>query len=318
VVDSCFAEPRLAAIYDHLDDDRSDLDAYFGVVEELSARTVLDIGCGTGTFACLLAERGVSVTGLDPAAASLAIARAKPGADQVRWVHGDALALPELQVDLVTMTGNVAQVFLTDDDWAGVLAAAHRALRAGGSLVFETRRPAAQGWTAWTRGCTDHRVDIPGAGVVHTWTELVEVSLPLVSFQTVYVFEADGARLVSESTLRFRDQDEIEQSLSAAGFRVEEVREAPDRPGLEMVFIAGKEHRPGPGSAGQTAAVPLASARSDVQRLGAVVARKAGPWTTTWPPSTSSRPRPTGLANSAYSPTATGSPPPSGPPWSPR
>jgi hypothetical protein len=116
---------------------------------------------------------------------------------------------------------------------------------------------------------------------VGPWTEPVEVSLPLVSFQTVYVFEANGAGLVSESTLRFRDQDEIEQSLSDAGFRVEEGREAPDRPGLEMVFIARKEHRPGPGpgSAGQTAAVPLASARSDVQRLGAVVARKAGPWT---------------------------------------
>lgn len=317
MVDSCFAEPRLAAIYDHLDDDRSDLNAYLGIVEELSARTVLDIGCGTGTFACLLAARGVSVTGLDPAAASLAVARAKPGADQVRLVHGDPLALPELQVDLVTMTGNVAQVFLTDDDWAGVLAAAHPALRPGGSLVFETRRPAAQGWTAWTRDRTERTTRIPGVGPVQVWTELVEAALPLVSFRTVYVFEADGAELVSESTLRFRDQDEIEDSLSAAGFRVDEVREAPDRPGLEMVFIARKEQRPDPGSAEQTSAVPLASARSDVQRLGAVVARKAGPWTTMWPPATNSRPRPTAPANSASSPTATSSAPLSGPTWSP-
>jgi ubiquinone/menaquinone biosynthesis C-methylase UbiE len=171
-------------------------------------------------------------TGLDPAAASLAVARLKPGAEHIHWIHGDASALPELHVDLVTMTGTVAQVFLTEVDWADVLAVAHRALRPDGALVFETRRPGAQGWKAWTRGRTERRVDIPGAGVVHTWTELVEVASPLVSFQTVYVFEADGARLVSESTLRFRNQDEIVQSLSAAGFRVQEVREAPDRPGL--------------------------------------------------------------------------------------
>lgn len=276
MVDACFAEPPLAAIYDHLDHDRSDLDAYLAIVEELSARTVLDIGCGTGTFACLLATRGVSVTGLDPAAASLAVARAKPGAEHVRWLHGDASVLPEIQVDLVTMTGNVAQVFLAEDDWAGVLAAAHRALRPGGALVFETRRPAAQGWTAWTRKRTERRVDIPGVGVVHTWTELVEVALPLLSFRVTYIFESDGAVLTSESTLRFRDCEEVEASLAAAGFQVCDVRDAPDRPGLEMVFIARED--PGPAEE-EAPVVSFASARSDVHRLGGVVTRKAGPWT---------------------------------------
>ena len=37
------------------------------------------------------------------------------------------------------MTGNVAQVFITDDDWAQVLHAVRAALRPGGYLVFETR-----------------------------------------------------------------------------------------------------------------------------------------------------------------------------------
>ncbi|HEX6423414.1 MAG TPA: class I SAM-dependent methyltransferase, partial [Acidimicrobiales bacterium] len=118
MVDAIFAEPRLADIYDPLDADRSDLDAYAALVSELGARSVLDVRCGTGTFACLLARRGTEVTGVDPAAASLAVARRKPGADLVRWVEGDATTLPRLRVDLVTMTGNVAQVFLTDEDWA--------------------------------------------------------------------------------------------------------------------------------------------------------------------------------------------------------
>ncbi|MFF4547411.1 hypothetical protein [Streptomyces sp. NPDC001435] len=49
--DECFGHPRLAAIYDPLDPDRSDLDAYVRVVEEFEARRVLDIGSGTGVFA---------------------------------------------------------------------------------------------------------------------------------------------------------------------------------------------------------------------------------------------------------------------------
>jgi 2-polyprenyl-3-methyl-5-hydroxy-6-metoxy-1,4-benzoquinol methylase len=58
VVDAIFGERRLADIYDALDADRSDLDVYADLVDELGARTVLDVGCGTGSFACMLARRG--------------------------------------------------------------------------------------------------------------------------------------------------------------------------------------------------------------------------------------------------------------------
>ena len=44
--------------------------------------------------------------------------------------------------------------------------------------------------------------------------------------------------LHSDSTLRFRGLDELEASLAALGFVTVEVREAPDRPGLEHVFVA--------------------------------------------------------------------------------
>ena len=74
------------------------------MVEEFGARSVLDIGCGTGTFACLLAGRGLTVTAVDPAAASLQIARGKPGADRVRWVQGYTTDLPPLQCASATGT----------------------------------------------------------------------------------------------------------------------------------------------------------------------------------------------------------------------
>ena len=81
------------------------------MVDELEIRSVLDIGCGTGTFACMLAGRGIEVTAVDPAAAMLEVARAKPGADAVRWVHGDATTLPALQVDAAFMTGTSLRCF---------------------------------------------------------------------------------------------------------------------------------------------------------------------------------------------------------------
>ena len=122
--DAAFDDQRLAAIYDALDPDRSDLDPYLAMVEEFGARSVLDLGCGTGVFALLLVERGIEVIGVDPAGASLDVARAKPGADRITWIHGDASAIPaSVAVDVVTMTANVAQVFLTDADWDATLRA---------------------------------------------------------------------------------------------------------------------------------------------------------------------------------------------------
>jgi len=63
------------------------------------------------------------------------------------------------------------------------------------------------------------------------------MSLPLVSFRGTCVFP-DGEVLTSDSTLRFRGREEVESALAAHGYRVEEVRGAPDRPGREFVFFA--------------------------------------------------------------------------------
>jgi SAM-dependent methyltransferase len=241
VTDRLFDDPRLAAVYDDLDGDRSDLDLYLALVEELGASSVLDVGCGTGTLACRLAQQGKDVTAVDPAAASLEIARAKPHAHRVNWVFGDATMLPPLRVDLAVMTGNVAHVFLRDDDWAATLRAVLGALRPHGVFVFEVRDPAKRAWLEWTRDKSSRRIETRRAGPVESWVEITAVDLPLVSFRTTVVFEADGSVETSDSTLRFRSRPEIASSLMEAGFAVEDVRDAPDRPGRELVFIARRD-----------------------------------------------------------------------------
>ena len=233
--DAHFAEPRLAELYDPLDADRSDLDVYVAMADEFGVRSVLDVGCGTGTLACLLASRGLQVTAADPALASLEVARRKPGADRVRWLHADAASLPPLQVDLAVMTGNVAQVFVSDQEWAAALGAIRQALRPAWP-VFEARDPAMKAWLEWTRDQTWRRVAVPGA--------------PCPDLDRSDRGWAGPGQLPDDLRLRARWRDaDLALHLAVPGPRrtrrfagrgrptVEEVRDAPDRPGREFVFI---------------------------------------------------------------------------------
>ena len=76
VPDALFSHPRLARVYDAFDDPRPDLLPHLELLRGPVARTVVDVGCGTG---------------------------------------------------------NVARVFLTDDDLSAALRGVRRALRPGGA-----------------------------------------------------------------------------------------------------------------------------------------------------------------------------------------
>ncbi len=217
--------------------DRSHLEPYLDITREFRARRVLDLGCGTGVFALLLAECGSDVTGVDPAAGSLDV-HAKRGSSRVRWIHGDATTLPRMQVDLAVMTGNAAQAIVDSKDWAATLDRVREALRLGGRSVFETRDPARRAWEEWTEARTRTTTTVPGVGAVEHWVEVTDVSWPLVTFCGTYVFGSDGQVLTSGSTLRFHERSEIEADLTAHGYEVQDVRDAPDRPGRELVVVA--------------------------------------------------------------------------------
>ncbi|WP_291793826.1 class I SAM-dependent methyltransferase [Brevibacterium sp.] len=246
--DAIFADARLAAVYDAFEGDRDDLAAYAAMAEEFRASHILDIGCGTGAFATSMARRGLRVTAADPAEASLTVAQGKPGAAAVRWVHGTAQDVLPLQADLAFMTANVAQVFLTDAEWMSCLHAIRAALRPGGRLVFESRDPRRRAWEDWTRARTHRSVRTAAEGEADRWEQLRSVDGEFVTFETVTVFRRDGERIDSSSTLRFRSREALAETVERAGFTVEEVRDAPDRPGREFVFVA---RRPGESSPGE-------------------------------------------------------------------
>jgi SAM-dependent methyltransferase len=242
VPDPIFDDPRLAMLYDTFDGSRNDLDHYLSIARELKADSILDVGCGTGSFALRAASQGMHVTGVDPASASLDLARKKAGADKVAWILGDATALPPMQVDLAVMTGNVAQVFLTNEAWKDTLVGIRDALAPAGHLVFETRDPARKQWDEWSADQTSTPRQIDGVGIVHHRMRVTDVALPFVSFQHIYAFP-DGTEIPSDSTLRFRDAAEVAADLQTAGYNLIDIRDAPDRPGAEHVYVAQRTTR---------------------------------------------------------------------------
>jgi SAM-dependent methyltransferase len=181
-----FNDPRLTEIYDaEFVWSRAD-DYFVSLVNERPVARVLDVGCGTGRLALGLAALGHIVTGVDPAQASLAAARAKAGADRITWLEGTARSAPAAAFDIALMTGHVAQSFVDDDEWAGTLSELRRALVQGGRLAFDARDPGARAWERWNPQDSRVRINLSDDRAVVVWTEVTEVQDDIVTFTSHY------------------------------------------------------------------------------------------------------------------------------------
>ncbi len=216
-----FTDPRLVAVYDSLNsyDEGTQPAFYLGLAEELGARSVVDVGCGTGLITREFVDRRYAVTALEPSAAMLAVARRRIGEDRATWLEGETSLLGAIDADLALLSGHVAQFFLTDESWQRALTDLRRALRTGGTLAFETRNPAMPEWETWTADRRRVGVD-PAAGAIETWTEVDDVQGGIVSCTLHYRFLESGEELAAGNRLRFRTHHEIEASLAAAGFAI--------------------------------------------------------------------------------------------------
>jgi SAM-dependent methyltransferase len=99
------------------------------------ARTVFELGCGTGALLAGLAD-DYSVTGVDRSPEMLAVAaRTVPGA---RLVQGDitAVSLP-YRFDVVMCMFDTLNHVVTVDGWLGVFRCAHQHLSDGGLFIFD-------------------------------------------------------------------------------------------------------------------------------------------------------------------------------------
>jgi SAM-dependent methyltransferase len=216
------ADPRLPAVYDAENRWTSDDDFFLALVNRVPRSRVLDLGCGTGRLTVAMAAAGHSVTGVDPNRTSLEAARAKPHGDRATWIGGTSACLGTGVFDAAVMTSHVAQVFVTDEEWALVLSDLKRALVPDGVLAFDTRDPRATAWQHWNRNDSYGRVALPDGGVVQGWTEVITVDDNVVTFSWHNVFP-DGSRLQGVSSLRFRSEQLVRATLEDAGFRIDHV-----------------------------------------------------------------------------------------------
>ena len=101
------------------------------------ARTLLDLGCGTGRHARELAALGFTVTGVDRSAEMVAVAQATPAAN-VRFVEGDVgtVRLGE-RFDVVSSLFHVFSYQTSNAELSAAFATAHAHLRDGGLLIFD-------------------------------------------------------------------------------------------------------------------------------------------------------------------------------------
>jgi len=234
-----YEDPRLAGIYDLDNPWAEDTDFYLSRADPGPCR-VLDLGCGTGTLCCALAQRGHSVTGVDPASPMLAIAASKPHAEKVEWIQSRAEDYrSENRFDLIVMMGHVFQILLTDEEVLAVLTNMRRHLKPGGTAAFESRNPNIDWARVWgTHAAVVHTLS---NGQVRETLEITSESGELISFEQQ--FEFPDITLTSSSTLRFVSRDRVEELIARSGLVTREVFGDWDRSqfepkrSLEMIFI---------------------------------------------------------------------------------
>lgn len=218
--DRLYRDPELAQFYDPENQWGPDLDYCLRLAGD--ARSVLDLGCGTGQLAARLAE-GRIVFGVDPAAAMLEIARERPGGQAVTWVQADARSVRlDRHFDLVVLTGHAFQVFLTDGDQCAALSTIAAHLAPGGRFVFDTRNPAAEEWREWTPEHSERCFEAPGLGAVEAWNDAVhDAAGEIVTYQTHYRIVESGRRYSASSDIRFTDRESLAAMMDDAGLQVD-------------------------------------------------------------------------------------------------
>lgn len=213
-------DPRIVELYDEDNPDGPDHDFYRSLADEREARTILDLGCGTGILTVTLARGSRKVIGVDPSSAMIAFARDRPGSEHVDWVEGDSSSVPDEQFDFAVMTGNVVQ-HIQDSGWMRTLHDLRRCMQVGGTLAFESRNPTARAWEAWQSDDRESRET--GHGTLEEWMDVEPLDDRTVRLLARNHFLRTGETVVEEQLLIFRSRRELERDLRDAGFGIEAV-----------------------------------------------------------------------------------------------
>jgi len=215
-----FNDPDLTRFYDA--DNPWDADKDYCLTLARDAASVLDLGCGTGELATMLAKTR-RVAGVEPAAAMLDHARQRQGWNNVRWVEADARSVRLNETfDLVVMTGHAFQCLLTMADQVALCETIAAHLAPGGTFIFDSRNPAVEEWKEWTPEATLRTIHVPDLGQVEAWNDArFDTKSGTVAYDTVYCEPQSGRQWRATSRLLFADHAQIAAAVTAAGLEVQ-------------------------------------------------------------------------------------------------
>ena len=140
---------NLAFSYDRLTNDvdyGATVDFYFQILdrEKLFPRTAVDLACGTGSVAALLAQKGLSVTGVDMSEEMLCVAAQKTQQMENRPLFVcqqlQRLQLPR-GVDLAVCALDSLDYITDPADCQEAIRRVYRVLNPGGCFIFDVNTP---------------------------------------------------------------------------------------------------------------------------------------------------------------------------------
>jgi ubiquinone/menaquinone biosynthesis C-methylase UbiE len=211
-----YRDADLVELYD-LDNPDGEAQAYYrALADDVNARSIIDLGCGTGLLTRSFARAGRTVIGVDPSATMLNYARRQAGSENVTWIHGDASVLPQDgTADLAVCTGD-AILHISPDELPPTLASLAGVLRHGATLSFASRNPADRAWERWTPRAT-YMERVTPLGFLREWHEVTDVCNGRVVYDRHTVFP-NCEDHVYTSVVFFRTSEEFQRELDRAGF----------------------------------------------------------------------------------------------------
>lgn len=221
MTDTSYVNPDIVALYDELNGWSDQRDFYVSLPRR-TPEQVLDAGCGTGMLAVALSAKGHDVVGIDPAKAMLDVAMQRKDDGAVDW-HCATLQdfRSEDRFDLIYMTGHAFQCLLNDQDVLEAFQSVARLLTPSGQFIFETRNPAVQPWLRWEPECSRRTGATPDGQPYEMFHKVLHADGRFVTFETTYRIGTSGLPLLSKSTLRFCELQDIAHFAEQAGLQLE-------------------------------------------------------------------------------------------------
>lgn len=183
---------------------------------------VVDIGCGTGNAALLLARRGATVTGVDPAARLLEVAADRANAEDldVRFVSGVASALPidDRSVDLALSVFGL----IFDPDPMAVAAELSRVTTPSGRVHFTAWLPGSgiERMNAAAQEAVGRALGAPPAAPGFPWHDQADLSTLLSPHGFTCTLTEHSLAFQASSPRAFLENESSTHPLAVAGIQI--------------------------------------------------------------------------------------------------